>query len=93
MYRRNIYTDIYIKTMYILYTCIYNRILNRRDGSTYNDKTALPRTDGQMKSFGKTTFGHVAGVFVNGLDTFGGNRNVHGAGSVGRGHDGVAQRP
>jgi len=46
-----------------------------------------------MKSFGKTTFGHVTGVFVNGLDTFDGNRNVQGAGGGDRGHDGVAQRP
>lgn len=54
---------------------------------------ALPRPDGQMISFGKTTFGHVAGVFANGLDTFGGDEDVRGASDGGRGHGGVAQRP
>jgi len=46
-----------------------------------------------MISFRKTTFGHVAGVPANGLDTFGGDGDVRGAGGGGRGHDGVAQRP
>jgi len=47
-----------------------------------------------MIFFGKTTFGHVAGVFANGLDTFGGgDGDVRSACDGGRGHDGVAQRP
>lgn len=72
-------------SQYILY--------NMRTGALKTTKTALPRPDGQMISFWKTTFGHVAGVLANGLDAFGVDEDIRGAGGGGRGHDGVAQRP
>lgn len=47
--------------------------------------------------FGKTAFGHVAGVFANGLESSAAGGDVccgGGGGGSDRGrHDGVAQRP
>jgi len=54
---------------------------------------ALPRPDGQMIFVGKTTFGHVAVVSANGLDTFGGYGDVRRACDGGREHDCLAQKP
>lgn len=66
--------------------------------SARDNKTSLPGPDGQMRSFGKTTFGNVAGVFANGLYALGDDGDVRaagggGGGGGGGGHDGVAQRP